>query len=100
MALTCDAFAAGFLRDFACAIQSSGACTPSRTLTCDEVMLLMAFVLHNIGGLSPVADITSEDLETVVKNALCAFQSVAIPPIDRDKLVAFALYMANETYCG
>lgn len=60
----------------------------------------MAFVLHNIGGVAAISAITSADLETTLENALCSIQSVAIPAIDRDKLVAFALYIASETYCG
>lgn len=42
---------------------------------------------------------TSADLEQVVENAKCAIQNVAIAPIDRDKLVAVVLYLANEYYC-
>lgn len=62
-------------------------------------MLLIADVMFRNSGLSDLSTMTGDELEQVVQNAQCAFQSVAIPSIDRDRLAAVLLYLVNEHFC-
>ena len=95
MALTENQFAALDLQAVACAIVNSGTCTPSTALTCEETIFLLASLIVDIIGVGEIGDITSADLETVMVRAKCALQ-VPLPPIDFDKLVAYALTLAHE----
>lgn len=63
-------------------------------------MLLVLDLLITKAGNIHIANATSADLENITQNALCAFQNVAVPSMDRDKLAALTLYVLNEFYCG
>lgn len=102
IALTCNkwADADADLPATACSIVTLGACTPSRTLTENEILILLADLLRQNVGPESFTGMTSDELEQVVENAKCAIQDVAIPSMDRDKLVAVVLHLANEYFCS
>lgn len=102
MALSCNVWADADANvpATACSIVNAGVCTPSQTLTCEEVLILLADLLRQNVGPTSFTGMTSLELEQVVVNAKCAIQDVSIAPIDRDKLVAVVLYLANEYFCG
>lgn len=95
MALSENQFDGIDLQGIACAIVNSGTCTPSTALTCEETIFLLLALIVGVTGVSEITNTTSADLETVTARAKCAMQ-VPLPPIDFDKLVAYALTLAHE----
>lgn len=95
MALSANAWIGSSLAATACAAVNNGACTPARTLSCPETLLLILDALEREGGVD-ISTATSDDLSNVTKNALCALQSISYPPIDADKLKALVLWAVNQ----
>lgn len=97
MALTANQFDGLDLQATACAIVNSGTCVPSTSLTCEETIFLLAALIFDLTGAISVSGFTSADLETVMARAKCVLQ-VPLPPIDFDKLVAYAVALAHENH--
>lgn len=101
MALECNFFADATPVVTACQLATSGFCTPSRTLTWEQIALLALDALIRTGtaGAPVVTDIDSAEAEQIIENALCALQNVSIPQLDPEKLKVALLFVSNGIGC-
>lgn len=94
MALSASTWASAALGVTSCAVVTSNACVPARTITAEQVLILVLDKLRR-GGVD-LSTATSADLSNVTQYALCALQDVPYASMDIDKLKALVIWATNQ----
>lgn len=94
MATTGNDYAEQDIRDTLCLLNNSPICPPSRVITCQEALqiILDKFVR---GGVD-LTTMTSADVEQITENVGCAYEGMAYPEVNYDKLIVATLWAVNQ----